>query len=72
VCCRYRSRLCRRYDHVRDEPFYLGEDYVKNDYHEGPEALKRFEDGMKKLFQAPKPTKSPFKPPAKQKKTSKD
>ena len=33
-----------------------------SEYHEGPEALKKFEDGMKKLFQAPKP-KSPFKPP---------
>ena len=31
------------------------------EYHEGPEALKRFEDGMKKLFQAVKP-ESPFKP----------
>lgn len=30
---------------------------------EGPEALKNFEDGMKKLFQAPKP-ESPFKPPS--------
>ena len=47
---------------------------MKNlEYHEGPEAYKRFEDGMKKLFQAPKP-KSPFKPSkAKPKeKTSKD
>ncbi len=35
---------------------------MKNDYREGPEALKKFEDGMKKLFQAPKP-ESPFKPP---------
>ena len=44
-----------------------------NDFNEGPEALKTFEDGMKKLFQAPKPT-SPFKPsPAKPKDdTSKD
>ena len=45
---------------------------MKPDYHEGPEALKRFEDGMKKLFQAPKPAKSPFKTPAKKTKTSKD
>ncbi len=44
---------------------------MKHEYQEGPEALKKFDDGMKKLFQAPKP-KSPFKPPAKQKKTSKD
>jgi hypothetical protein len=43
---------------------------MKNEYHEGPEALEKFNDGMKKLFQAPKP-KSPFKPPAKPKKTSK-
>ena len=35
---------------------------MKGEYHEGPEAWKKFEDGMKKLFQAPKP-KSPFKPP---------
>jgi hypothetical protein len=35
---------------------------MKPEYHEGPEAYKRFEDGMKKLFQAAKP-KSPFKPP---------
>ncbi len=34
----------------------------KSEYHEGPEARKKFEDGMKKLFQAPKP-ESPFKPP---------
>ncbi len=35
---------------------------MKPEYREGPEALKKFEDGMKKLFQAPKP-ESPFKPP---------
>jgi hypothetical protein len=35
---------------------------MKNEYQEGPEALKKFEDGMKKLFQASKPA-SPFKPP---------
>lgn len=44
---------------------------MKHEYHEGPEALK-FEDGMKKLFKATKPAKSPFKPPAKPNKTSKD
>jgi hypothetical protein len=33
---------------------------MKREYHEGPEALKKFEDGMKKLFEAPKPV-SPFK-----------
>ena len=46
---------------------------MKGEYHEGPEALKKFDDGMKKLFQAKKPEKSPFKPPAKPKKeASKD
>jgi len=45
---------------------------AKNEYHEGPKALEKFHDGMKKLFQAPKPAKSPFKPPAKPKPTSKD
>ncbi len=35
---------------------------MKHEYIEGPEALKKFEDGMKKLFQTPKP-ESPFKPP---------
>ena len=40
--------------------------------HEGLEALKKFDEGMKKLFQAPKPAKNPFKPPAKRKPTSKD
>ena len=45
---------------------------MKPEYHEGPGALKKFDDGMKKLFQATKPTKSPFKPPAKRKPTSKD
>ena len=34
---------------------------MKPEYHEGEDALKKFEDGMKKLFQAPKP-ESPFKP----------
>ncbi len=28
---------------------------MKHVYHEGPEALERFEKGMTKLFQAPKP-----------------
>ena len=36
---------------------------MKTEYHEGPEALKKFEDGMKKLFQAFKPA-TPFKPPS--------
>jgi hypothetical protein len=35
---------------------------MKEGYNEGLEALKKFEDGMKKLFQASKP-ESPFKPP---------
>ncbi len=34
---------------------------MKREYHEGPNALKRFEDSMKKLFQAKKPEKGPFK-----------
>ena len=37
-------------------------DNTMTEYNEGPEALKKFEDGMKKLFQTPKP-ESPFKPP---------
>jgi hypothetical protein len=28
---------------------------MKHEYHEGAEALERFEKGMTKLFQAPKP-----------------
>jgi hypothetical protein len=32
---------------------------MKHEYHEGPEALERFEKGMTKLFQAPKPTTKP-------------
>lgn len=45
---------------------------MKTEYHEGTNALKKFEEGMKKLFQAAKP-KSPFKPPpVKPKPTSKD
>ena len=46
---------------------------MKNELLEGPEALRNFQDGMTKLFQAPKPAKSPFKPsPTKPKDTSKD
>jgi hypothetical protein len=44
---------------------------MKPEYHEGPEALKRFDAGMKKLFQAKKPAENPFKKPAKQQETSK-
>jgi len=29
---------------------------MKHDYHEGPEALERFEQGMSRLFKPPKPT----------------
>jgi hypothetical protein len=43
-----------------------------HEYREGPKALEKFHNGMKKLFQAPRPTKSPFKPPAKPKPASKD
>jgi hypothetical protein len=32
---------------------------MKHEYHEGPEALERFEKGMTKLFQAPKPGAKP-------------
>jgi hypothetical protein len=32
---------------------------MKHEYHEGPEALERFEKGMTKLFQAPKPGLKP-------------
>ena len=45
---------------------------MKHEYHEGPEALKKFEDGMKKLFQAPKPKDSPFKSAKPKGKPSKD
>jgi hypothetical protein len=46
---------------------------VKREYHEGPEALERFEKGMTKLFQAPKSSvKQKPKPTRKPKKASKD
>ena len=38
---------------------------MKSEYNEGPEALQKFDDGMKRLFQAKKPEKSPFKTPDK-------
>lgn len=42
----------------------------EREYAEGPEALKKFEDGMRKLFKASKP-ESPFTPtPAKQQQNS--
>jgi len=46
---------------------------LKHEYHEGPETWVRFEDGMKKLFQAPKPapTEKP-KPEIKHEEASKD
>jgi hypothetical protein len=44
---------------------------MKHEYHEGPEALERFEKGMTKLFQAPKPgAKKTAKRPAKARKGS--
>ena len=40
---------------------------MKHEYHEGPEALDRFEKGMAKLFQMPKPTpKAEAKPEKKE------
>ena len=32
---------------------------MKYEYHEGPEALERFEKGMTALFRAPKPRSKP-------------
>jgi hypothetical protein len=32
---------------------------MKHEYHEGPEALERFEKGMTALFHAPKPKSKP-------------
>lgn len=32
---------------------------MKHEYHEGPEALERFEKGMAALFRAPKPGSKP-------------
>jgi hypothetical protein len=44
---------------------------MKHEYHEGPEALERFEKGMTKLFQAPKPrAKKAAKKPSKARKGS--
>ena len=39
---------------------------MKHEYHEGPEALKRFEQGMTKLFQAKK--SAPKEKPTKERK----
>ena len=41
---------------------------TKTEYREGPGALENFKAGMKKLFQAPKPTEKPV-PKKKPKKT---
>ena len=35
---------------------------MKPEYHEGPEAAKRFEDGMRKLFRIPKSAVAHIKP----------
>jgi len=46
---------------------------VKHEYREGPEARKKFDEGMAKLFRAPKvPLKSTPKTKAKPGKPSKD
>jgi hypothetical protein len=47
---------------------------VKPEYHEGPGARKRFDEGMTELFRAPKtpPKKEETKPKPKRKKASKD
>jgi hypothetical protein len=46
---------------------------MKPEYHEGPEARKKFDEGMTKLFRAPKTVvaKEKPKPKPKRKKTSK-
>jgi hypothetical protein len=46
---------------------------MKPEYHEGPEARKKFEEGMAKLFRAPKKAgdKDSQKPKPKRKKPSK-
>jgi hypothetical protein len=47
---------------------------MKPEYHEGPEARKKFDEGMTKLFRAPKTAgkKDDPKPKPKRKKASKD
>ena len=47
---------------------------MKPEYNEGPEALKNFDEGMTKLFRAPKQIaqKEEPKPKAKRKKARKD
>jgi hypothetical protein len=47
---------------------------MKHEYHEGPEAQKKFDEGMAKLFRVPKSAVTEQKPktPLKRKKASKD
>jgi len=47
---------------------------MKHEYHEGPDARKKFDEGMTKLFRAPKTVviAEKQKPKAKRKKSSKD
>jgi hypothetical protein len=47
---------------------------MKPEYHEGPEARKKFDEGMTKLFQVPKTVakKDESKTKPKRKKSSKD
>jgi hypothetical protein len=44
---------------------------MKHEYHEGPEALERFEKGMTALFRAPKPGSKPTAKKAVRKRTTK-
>jgi len=46
---------------------------MKHEYNEGPEARKKFDEGMTKLFRVPKSVvaKETLKPKPKRKKTSK-
>jgi hypothetical protein len=45
---------------------------MKHEYHEGPEALERFEKGMTKLFQAPKLGAKPAAKKSTPKRSTKD
>ncbi len=44
---------------------------MKHEYHEGPEALERFEKGMTALFRAPKPGSKPIAKKAVRKRSTK-
>ncbi len=44
---------------------------MKHEYREGPEARKKFDEGMTKLFRAPKSAVTEEKPKPKRKKASK-